>query len=254
MVFKTDAPSLDYGNVWNGLQLTAPFTNFKDLGKQSGWLFYVPAGYTSKIDPTTGFANLFNMNKPADSYKTFFGSFIELCYKNDMFYFKFDYSNENFNIVRTDYTNVWTLSTHGERIVREKEKQTEINLTQKFKDFFSDKSVSIPLSEVSVERLKQLDETKLKEFFGLFKLLLKMRNSSQQKDYIISPVASDNPFKTGQNNILGLYDADANGAYNIALKGLYWIYKDFPVEDKFLKYIKDTDWFKFIQTKPYLKN
>lgn len=252
LAFKKDAPSPDYGNVWNGLQLTAPFTSFKDLGKQSGWLFYVPAGYTSKIDPATGFVNLFNMNKPAIDYKTFFGSFTEICYKDDMFYFTFDYSNEKFNTVRTDYTNVWTLSTHGERIVREKDELREIQLTQKFKKFFSDDGVNIPLSEVSVERIKLLEEVKLKELFGLFKLLLKMRNTNGQEDYIISPVAGENPFKTGANNYMGLTDADANGAYNIALKGLYWVHNGFPVEDKYLKYIKDTDWFKFIQTKPYL--
>ena len=38
----------------------------------------------------------------------------------------------------------------------------------------------------------------------------------------------------------------------LMLKGLYWVHNGFPVEDKYLKYIKDTDWFKFIQTKPYL--
>ena len=254
LAFKKDAPSPDYGNVWNGLQLTAPFTSFKDLGKQSGWLFYVPAGYTSKIDPETGFVNLFNMNKPAIDYKTFFGSFIEICYKDDMFYFTFDYSNEKFNTVRTDYTNVWTLSTHGERIVRDKGELREIQLTRKFKDFFSGDGVNIPLSEVSVERIKLLEEEKQKELFGLFKLLLKMRNTNGQEDFIISPVAGENPFKTGQSNNMGLTDADANGAYNIALKGLYWVYNNFPVEDKYLKYIKDTDWFEFIQTKPYLND
>ena len=49
-------------------------------------------------------------------------------------------------------------------------------------------------------------------------------------------------------------DADANGAYNIALKGLYWIKNDFPMDGDYLKYINDTEWFEFIQTKPYLKD
>ena len=81
-----------------------------------------------------------------------------------------------------------------------------------------------------------------------------MRNTNDKEDYIISPVAGDRPFKTGENNSIGLYDADANGAYNIALKGLYWVMNDFPVEEKYLKYIKDTDWFEFLQTKPYLND
>ena len=47
---------------------------------------------------------------------------------------------------------------------------------------------------------------------------------------------------------------ESNGIYNIALKGLSWLFYDFPTnENGCLKYIKDEDWFQFIQTKPYRK-
>lgn len=81
-----------------------------------------------------------------------------------------------------------------------------------------------------------------------------MRNSTAETDFIISPVAGKQPFLTGENNPMMIVDADANGAYNIALKGLYWLWYDFPVDGDYLKYIKDFEWFKFIQTKPYLKD
>lgn len=216
LAFKTNSPSIEYGNIWNGLQLTAPFTSFKELGRQSGWLFYVPAGYTSKIDPITGFVNLFSLNRPANDFKTFFSSFEEIAYRNNMFYFRFDYSNDNIHTVQSDYQNKWTLSTHGDRICGREEKNE--SLTQKFASFFLREDVNIPLKDISVSRVASLEESKLKEFFGLFKLLLKMRNSNSQEDYIISPVASDIPFKTGDKNQMKIYDADANGAYNIALK------------------------------------
>lgn len=81
-----------------------------------------------------------------------------------------------------------------------------------------------------------------------------MRNSNDEQDYIISPVAGNMPFISGPDNSMQITDADANGAYNIALKGLYWLWNDFPTDEKgYLKYIKDEDWFWFIQTKPYLK-
>ena len=35
-------------------QLTAPFETFKDMGKQTGIIFYTQAAYTSRIDPITG--------------------------------------------------------------------------------------------------------------------------------------------------------------------------------------------------------
>lgn len=249
LAFKKDNPSEECGCIRSGLQLTAPFTSFKDLGKQSGWLFYVPAGYTSKIDPATGFVNLFNMNKPADSLQAFFGAFDEIAFKNGLFYFTFDYSKKVFNTVKADCTNHWTLSSHGARIVG-KEKELK-DLTTEFANFFKEKA-DLPLDKVSVQTILSLEESKLQELWGLFKLLLKMRNSNDNQDYIISPVAGDTPFITGPNNNLQIADADANGAYNIALKGLYWLRNDFPTDENgYLRYIKDEDWFRFIQTKPY---
>ena len=252
LAFKKEIPSQEFGNIRFGLQLTAPFTSFKELGKQSGWLFYVPAGYTSKIDPVTGFANLFNMNKPAETLQQFFGAFDDISYKNGLFYFTFDYSKKDFNKVKTDYTNHWTLASHGYRIVGKKKESKD--LTMEFANFF-EKGAKIPLDKVSVKKISELDEGKLKELWGIFKLMLKMRNSDNEQDYIISPVASDTPFLTNADNSMQIADADANGAYNIALKGLYWLCNDFPTDEKgCLKYIKDEDWFRFIQTKPYLND
>ena len=249
LAFKKDMPYQDLGNIRSGLQLTAPFTSFKELGKQSGWLFYVPAGYTSKIDPSTGFVNLFNMNKPADSLKEFFGAFDEIAYRDGLFYFSFDYSKKEFNTVKSDYTNRWTLASHGLRIVG-KEKLLK-DLTMEFASFFEE--AKLPFDKVSVKSVTELDEGKLKELWGLFKLMLKMRNSNDEYDFIISPVACETPFITGEENSMHISDADANGAYNIALKGLYWLWNGFPTDEKgYLKYIKDEDWFHFIQTKPYL--
>ncbi|MBR2230802.1 MAG: type V CRISPR-associated protein Cas12a/Cpf1 [Prevotella sp.] len=248
LAFKKDSPTGDYGNIINGLQLAVPCTDVEDL-KQNGWVFYVPAGYTSIIDPFTGFVNLFNMNKPANSLREFFEAFDDITYSDGLFYFTFDYSKEAFFKVRKDYTNRWTLSSHGTRIVG-KNKEPK-GLTKEFELFFED--ANLPLDEVSVQTVSSLDESKLQALWGLFKLLLKMRNSNDEQDYIISPVASDKPFITGEENSLRIKDADANGAYNIALKGLYWLYYDFPTDENgYLKYIKDEDWFRFIQTKPYL--
>lgn len=247
LAFKKDSPAEEYGNVINGLQLAVPIYDTEGM-KQNGWLFYVPAGYTSKIDPSTGFVNLFNMNIPADSLREFFGAFDEITYRDGLFYFSFDYSKDVFFKVRTDFKNKWTLASHGERIVgKEKERK---DLTAQFVKFFEEEA-NVPLEKVSVQTVSSLDESQLKTLWGLFKLLLKMRNSNDDTDFIISPVASDHPFITGKDNSMQIADADANGAYCIALKGLYWLYNDFPAEQGYLKYIKDEDWFRFIQTKPY---
>lgn len=262
LVFKKNAPSVDYGNINNGLQLTAPFTSFKDLGKQSGWLFYVPAEYTSKIDAETGFVNLFNMKKAAANPKDFFNAFTSIEYRNGLFYFTFDYSRDDIPTVKSDYTNVWTLSSHGNRIslVKKQESQKfepdDITLTDEFKKVFEGK---IPLGEISKEAIvNHSDADRLcKNLFYKFKLLLQMRNSKpndEHVDYLISPVASDTPFKTGKNNRMGIKDADANGAYHIALKGLYLLENDFPQEKGFLQRISTADWLKFVQMHTYRNN
>lgn len=53
----------DIGGVLHPLQLTSKFESFRKLGKQSGWLFYIPAWNTSKIDPVTGFVNMLDTRR-----------------------------------------------------------------------------------------------------------------------------------------------------------------------------------------------
>jgi CRISPR-associated protein Cpf1 len=248
--FKKDSPSEGYGNIINGVQLAVPI-NKADGVKQNGWIFYVPAGYTSKIDPATGFADLFNLNGAAKDIRNFFRAFDSIRYENGLFHFEFDYSKQETKGIRKTTITPWHLSSHGKRI----EKKELVDLTSKFRSFFAKSDVSISLDKVSIESICNLDDIQLNEFFGLFKLLLKMRNSYDEQDFIISPVADDKPFITGEGNPMGIKDADANGAYNIALKGLYWLYFNFPTDENgYLKYIKDEDWFDFIQTKPYLND
>ena len=245
--FKKDSPAEEYGNIKNGVQLAVPL-NKPDWLNQNGWVFYVPAAYTSKIDPATGFANLFNIAKAKKDIRGFFRAFDSIRYENRLFHFEFDYDKEDTKSIRKSYISPWHLTSHGERIIKNKSEE----LTPKFEAFFTESE--IPLENVSVESICNLGDEQLKEFFELFMLLLKMRNSNEENDFIISPVASDAPFVTGPDNFLKIADADANGAYNIALKGLYWLHKDFPMQNGLLRYIRDEDWFEFIQDKPYLKD
>ena len=69
-----DCKANEEGGILRGYQLAQQFTSFQRLGKQSGFLFYIPAAYTSKIDPITGFVNHFNFNDitNAEKRKDFF--------------------------------------------------------------------------------------------------------------------------------------------------------------------------------------
>ena len=260
LVFK-NKPEGDVGGVLKGYQLAEKFDSFQKLGKQSGFLFYIPAAYTSKIDPTTGFANLFNMTEltSAEKKKEFLSHFDDITYdgKNDRFLFSFDY--KNFKCFQTDFIKKWTVYTQGKRIVYDKESKSA-------KEIFPVEIIKAALAKQNIALTDQLDvlsainsveaSPKSASFFGdicyAFEKTLQMRNSipNTDEDYLVSPVMN----KKGE-----FYDsrscgdtlpknADANGAYHIALKGLYLIKNVFDAGGKDLK-ISHEDWFKFAQSR-----
>ena len=94
LVFKKQNPDLP-GGLLHAYQLANKFESFNKIGKQSGILFYIPAWNTSKIDPVTGFVNLFDVKyESVDKTKCFFSKFETIRYNSerDMFEWKFNYS------------------------------------------------------------------------------------------------------------------------------------------------------------------
>ena len=87
----------------------------------------------------------------------------------------------------------------------------------------------------------------------LMKLLLQLRNSiiNQDTDYILSPVAENGVFYDSRRHADNLpIDADANGAYNIARKGLYLLRKikaDRSAKPELC--ISNKEWLRFVQDK-----
>ena len=80
-----------------------------------------------------------------------------------------------------------------------------------------------------------------------------MRNSMNELDYIQSPIKNSKGsyFRSGEIKDLP-QDADANGAYHIALKGELMIRMiDYDPNDKYVKLpaISNADWLKFIQSR-----
>ena len=260
LVFK-NKPEGDVGGVLKGYQLAEKFDSFQKLGKQSGFLFYIPAAYTSKIDPTTGFANLFNMTDltSAEKKKDFLSRFEDITYdgKNDRFLFSFDY--KNFKCFQTDFIKKWTVYSQGKRIVYDKDSKSakEISPVEIVKAALAKQNIALTdqldvLSAInSVEALP-----KSASFFGdicyAFEKTLQMRNSvpNTDEDYLISPVMNKNgEFYDSRSCDDSLpKNADANGAYHIALKGLYLIKNVFDAGGKDLK-ITHEDWFKFAQSR-----
>lgn len=222
------------GGLLNAYQLTSKFDSFKKLGKQSGFLFYVPAWNTSKIDPSTGFVNLINLRyENKDKAKGLFDKFDSIRYNESKDWFEFDLDYANFSNKAADTRTNWTICTYGSRIetFRNSAKNSqwdnrEINLTEEFKALFAKHDVDIRgnLKEAIVQ---QSSASFFEQLMRLLRLTMQMRNSvtGTNIDYIISPVTnSDGSFFDSRNGDPALpQDADANGAYNIARKGLLMI-------------------------------
>ena len=105
------------GGLLRGYQLTYIPESLKVLGRQCGYIFYVPAAYTSKIDPTTGFVAIFNYKGMTD--KDFVTSFDSIKYDDERGLFAFEFDYENFVTHKVEMArNKWTVYTYGERIKR----------------------------------------------------------------------------------------------------------------------------------------
>lgn len=275
LVFK-DRAVTEPGGVLNAYQLTDKSANVSDVYKQCGWLFYIPAAYTSKIDPKTGFANLFQLNGLTNitKKKEFFKSFNSINYNASMDCFVFDFTYGD----NADYKKNWKVYTKGERIIfNSKKKETySYSPTEGLKQAFKLVGIEYESECNLIESICNLDpqkcsiplcEEKSFNFFDTlykcFKDTLQMRNSipNSEIDYLISPVmAEDGTFFDSREQLaLGKdaklpVDADANGAYHIALKGLFLLQNDFNRDEKGkIQTITNAQWFQFIQRKDYLK-
>lgn len=257
----------DEGGILNAYQLTSKFTSFQKIGKQSGFLFYTQAWNTSKIDPVTGFVNLFDTRyETREKAKVFFSKFDFIRYnaKNDWFEFGFDYNN--FTAKAEGTRTNWTLCTVGKRIetFRDENQNSqwvskEVNLTDKFKDFFA--KYQIDINDNLKESITQQNNAGFfNEILNLFKLTLQMRNSmiGTDVDYLQSPVANaEGVFYNSETCSDSLpKNADANGAYNIARKGLWIVRKIKSSNDlkKLSLVISNKEWLQFAQNKPYLND
>lgn len=255
------------GGLLNALQLTNKFESFQKLGKQNGFLFYIPAWNTSKIDPVTGFTNLFDVSyKNIDSSKAFFKKFQSICYNSEKSWFEFSFDYNDFTQKAEGTRTSWTICTQGDRIrtFRNVDKNSqwdneEICLTAKFKELLEEYKIDYN-NDLKKQICVQTDAKFYERLLGLLKLTLQMRNSKTNPvvDYLISPVADENGvfFDSRESGEDMPKDADANGAYNIARKGLMVLQKIKEAEDPAnVKFnITNKEWLRFAQDKTYLND
>jgi CRISPR-associated protein Cpf1 len=259
-------------NETGGLLKAYQLTGIYDSGslkmqKQSGCLFYVPSWNTSKIDPATGFVDFL---KPVyvnlQQAKEFFNKFdsVHFNYEKDYFEFAFDY--RNFTGKAEGGRTRWVVcTTNEERFVwnkslnNSKGGQERYDVTGKIKALFDANGIAY---EDGMDLKPQISKQDSKDFFiTLMKALevtLALRYNNGEKggreqDYILSPVADSRGrfFDSRKADATMPQNADANGAYHIALKGL-WCLEQIRKTTDFAGVklaISNKEWLQFKQSK-----
>ena len=270
LVFK-DISITENGGLLKGYQLTYIPEKLKNVGHQCGCIFYVPAAYTSKIDPTTGFVNIFKFKDlTVDAKREFIKKFDSLRYDSEknLFCFTFDYNNFiTQNTVMSKSS--WSVYTYGVRIKRRFVNGRFSNESDTI-DITKDMEKTLEMTDINWRdghdlRQDIIDHEIVQHIFEIFRLTVQMRNSLSEledRDYdrLISPVLNENNifYDSAKAGDALPKDADANGAYCIALKGLYeikQITENWKEDGKFSRdklKISNKDWFDFIQNKRYL--
>ena len=244
-----------------GFQLTDKFESFSKLGKQCGFIFYVPASFTSKIDPATGFVNIFNTKDctSAESIKNFFDKFDSIRYSAACAAFEFKFDYRNFKTHQTDHQNKWTVFSIPEAWRQERDKASGKFLpalchpTEEIKKALLEAGVKLNddfdlLAVLRTITASNSTASFFKAIFNAFKLSVALRHSSKNEDKIVSPVMNTQGkfYVSGTNPALP-QDADANGAFHIALKGLFLLKK--KIKDGKLCKMTHEEWVEFAQTR-----
>ena len=250
LMFKNRDKNLIGGSL-NPYQLTNKFESFQKLGKQTGIIFYVNASYTSKICPVTGFTNhIYPQYETIEKSKNLFKKFKSIKYNTQKDYFEFTYNISDFNNSLKLIKDEWTLCTFGDRLFTSKDKNgyfktKKINLNYELKELFGEYNINYTKEKNLTDLISNQNESSFfKKLIFYLKTLLSLRNSYTENevkefmkkegdnlnlnnyDYILSPVEKNGVFFDSRNSTDKLpKDADANGAYNIGIKGLMIIDK-----------------------------
>lgn len=224
------------GGILHGYQLASEIKSFKKIGRQAGIVFFVPAAYTSKQDPTTGFYNFIGKVRyeSVDKAKKLIDSKIKAFrYNADRGYFEFDvHQHKESTKTCPGVDRDWTICTQGDLrwVWNAQNKSAEaVNVTARLKELFVAYGIGYEDGEDLKEKLMEQDE---KSFFApllhLIGATLQIRYSNNnakkdsEKDFVLSPVQNDTGefFDSRKSDGSLPKDGDANGAYNIALRAI----------------------------------
>jgi hypothetical protein len=257
-------------SVSKALQLTPQVNNFGDIeGKsQFGIMLYTKADYTSQTDPVTGWRKIIYLKKGSEE-------FIKEQIINNFDDFGFDGSDYYFTYTDPNTKKQWTLYSgqNGKSLDRYHRELTYENsekrwtpkkqdlaerLDRLFEGFDKDRSLHSQIVDEGLNPNKIELHTAWESLRFTIDLIQQIRNtgnSDRDEDFILSPVRDKygNHFDSrihldGGDKATLPVSGDANGAYNIARKGIMMLERIKENSEKPNLYISNVDWDKFSQS------
>lgn len=275
-VVDKEAKQGELGSVSKALQLTPPISNYQDIEgkKQFGIMLYTRANYTSITDPATGWRKTIYIRngKEEDIKKQILDKFSDFGVEGKDYFF--EYTEDNVG-------HTWRMYSgkNGKPLPRFRNKKEpmkdkyiwvpeQINVVELLDKLFAgfDKTKSfkeqIEDGRAELKKIDKRNETAWQSLRYALDLIQQIRNSGIKKEddnFLYSPVRGENgehfDTRNYENNgeLSAIVDADANGAYNIARKGLimdahyiYWVKQGKPEikkgETALSLYVSDAEW------------
>lgn len=181
LVDKREKDAHAAGHLLKAYQLAAPLTTFKEMGKQTGIIFYTQASYTSKIDPLTGWrSNLYLKYSNAEQAKGEIGKLTNISFQNGRFEFLYDLKNFQKNSLEFSQKTAWTVCSCVERLrwirtLNNNNGGYDIyeNLTDNFRKLFEDHGIRLEGKDL-LQQIISLPTTGNERFFKEFIFLLNL--------------------------------------------------------------------------------
>lgn len=239
-VVDKNAKENQLASVGKALQLTPPISNYQDIEskKQFGVMLYTRANYTSITDPVTGWRKTVYFNKGSEKYtkNAILESFSEIAFDGKDYYFEYTekhagktwrlYSGKDGKSLPRYQNNK---KLENDKAIWEPESVDLVSLLNElFKDFDKTKSLRMQIenNEHSLCKISTRKETAWDSLRYVIDTIQHIRNTGKtdkDNNFLFSPVRDENGihFDTRNHDNTDLpADADANGAYNIARKGI----------------------------------
>ncbi len=271
LVEKQESDPKKAGNLLKAYQLAAPFTTFKDMGKQTGIIFYTQAAYTSRIDPVTGWRpHLYLKYSSAEKAQADILKFSKIEHINERF--ELTYDIKNFREQKEwQKKTVWTICSNVERyrwnrILKNNKGGYDPypNVTENLLQLFRETNIDPTSGDIlgQIQSLNAKEHVKFfKDFIFYLNLICQIRNTddkaqdSDKQDFILSPVEPFFDSRTDNGDQLPK-NGDDNGAFNIARKGICILnnISEYAVQNGTCEkmkwdnlYISNTDWDNFAE-------